>query len=140
MLNQTVFTGTEIKKSFPAIVLNHQAWPKRSEARQILLLSIAACFNEARTDYREVDVNDLIESWIAHFGQQLNLDHVTLRRALVDARILHRCSAGKHYSIIPDPVLSKNVAVMRSLDLEALVAKKLCEQQRNRERYLNAAE
>ena len=137
MLNQTRFTVAEIQKAFPAIVLNHQAWPKRSVDRQILLLSIAAYFNEARTDYREVEVNDVIESWNAHFGQHLNLDHVTLRRELIDARILHRSDDGSRYSIIPDPALADNFAVIRSVDLETLVVNELGMRQQNRERYKN---
>lgn len=139
MLNQTKFTAAEIQKAFPGIVLNHHAWPKRQSDRQILLLSIAAFFDFGKTDYREVDVNDLIMSWNAYFGHQLNLDHVTLRRELIDARILQRSDDGKRYAIIPDNTLTQNVNVIRALDLEALVSEEQSKRQRNRERYKNTS-
>ncbi len=121
MLNQTRFTSTDFKKAFPKVVLNHQAWPKRQVDRQMLLLSIAAFFDLEKTDYREVDVNDLIMTWSAFFGHQLNLDHVTLRRELVDARILERSHNGGRYAVIPDDTLTANVNMIRALDLESLV-------------------
>lgn len=139
MLNQTKFTAAEIQKAFPGIVLNHHAWPKRQSDRQILLLCIAAFFDFGKTDYREVDVNDQIMSWNAHFGHKLNLDHVTLRRELVDARILQRSDDGKRYAIIDDSCLCANVKVIRALDLEALISEEKSRRQRNRERYKNTS-
>ena len=139
MLNQTRYSAAEFKKAFPRVVLNYQAWPKRKSDRQIILLGIAAFFNLEKTDYREIDVNDLIMTWSAHFGGSLNLDHVTLRRELVDARILSRCDDGKCYAIIPDALLTENVTMIRSLELESLVAEEQERRLRSREQYKNAS-
>ena len=138
MLNKTRFSKSEIEKAFPRVVLNYHAWPKRSADRLLILLSIAACFDFDNAHYREVDVNDLIMTWNAHFGSHLNVDHITLRRELVDARILERSADGGTYSVIPDDVLTENVSVIRSLDLEALVDQEERRRLQTRQRYLNA--
>lgn len=138
MLIKTRYTSAEFKKAFPKVVLNYRAWPKRKSDRQIILLSIAAFFDLDRTDYREADVNDLIMTWNAHFGGNLNLDHVTLRRELVDARILNRTDNGTRYSIIPDDVLDDNVGMIRSLNLDALVADEIQRRAQVRQRYKNS--
>lgn len=137
MLNQTVFSADEFKKSFPKVVLNYQGWPRRNVDRHVLLLSIAACFDCEKEEYREIDVNDLILTWIAHFGRNLNLDHVTLRRELVDARILRRRDDGQCYSIIADRALFENVAVIRSVDLEKIVQAEQRRRERLRQQYRN---
>ena len=139
MLNQTRYSAAEFAKAFPKVVLNYQAWPKRKSDRQIILLGIAAYFDLEKTDYREVDVNDLIMTWSAHFGASLNLDHVTLRRELVDARILNRSDDGKCYAVIPDTVLTDNVTMIRTLDLQSLVSEEQQRRLRSREQYKNAS-
>jgi hypothetical protein len=138
MLYQKRYSEAEFRKLFPRVVLNHHAWPKRQSDKHVILLSIAAFFDHGRPDYREVDVNDLIMTWNAHFGGTLNLDHVTLRRALIDARILRRSDDGQCYSIVEDAALTDNVAVIRELDLPSLVADELQRRQRAQQQYRNA--
>ena len=138
MLNPVLFSSAEFSKAFPGVVLNHQAWPKRRIDRQILLVSVAAFFDFNKDHYREIDVNDLIMTWIALFGENLRLDHVTLRRELIDARILVRRSDGSAYCTVADEVLAENIAMVRSVDLEALVTEEKNRRQQSRRRYLNS--
>lgn len=119
-------------------MLNYRAWPKRKSDRQIIRLSIAAFFNLNKTDYREIDVNDLIMTWSAHFGGRLNLDHVTLRRELVDARILSRDNHGGQYTVVVDQALIDNVTMIRRLDLEQLVHHERLRRATARQSYKNA--
>ena len=63
-----------------------------------LLKSLSLYFKPGRS-YTEVEVNGLIEEWRTEVGQSLQIDHVTLRRALVDEAYLRRSSAGESYQL-----------------------------------------
>ena len=79
------------------------AVPKRREDEELLLRLTAARFEPGR-EYREAEVNELLESWLATFVEPYGIDHVTMRRALVDARLLRRDTAGATYRLDPDRV------------------------------------
>lgn len=70
--------------------------PLRPEDMDVLLALAAAKFVPGRA-YRERDVNDVLSSWLETFCLPGGADHVTLRRALVDARLLARDAAGTTY-------------------------------------------
>ena len=76
------------------------AVPKRREDEELLLRLTAARFEPGR-EYREPEVNDLLEAWLAPFVEPYGIDHVTMRRALVDARLLRRDTAGAIYRLDP---------------------------------------
>ena len=67
-----------------------------------------------RAAYTEAELNDAIAGWLQSFGAATSLDHVTMRRYLVDAGYLLRDSAGLSYSVdlatlqreFEEPVLS----------------------------------
>ena len=77
--------------------------PRRREDEELLLRLAAARFEPGR-EYREPEVNELLESWLATFCEPYGIDHVTLRRGLVDARLLRRDTAGTIYRVDPDRV------------------------------------
>jgi hypothetical protein len=66
-----------------------------------LLLALAALRFEQGREYREREVNDVLRDWLSTFCAPFGIDHVTFRRCLVDARILHRDPAGSIYRIDP---------------------------------------
>ena len=72
------------------------AYPSRQEDEQLLLLLAAQRF-EPRREYREAEVNDLLREWLVTFVAPFGFDHVTLRRRLVDTRLLLRDAAGSAY-------------------------------------------
>jgi hypothetical protein len=76
------------------------ALPMR-RADESLLLRMAAARFEAGRPYREAEVNELLERWLATFCEPHGIDHVTLRRRLVDTRLLVRDTAGAEYRLAP---------------------------------------
>lgn len=72
------------------------AMPTRPEDEQLLLLLAARRF-EPRREYRETEVNDRLRKWMSSFVAPYGIDHVTLRRRLVDTGLLMRDAAGSTY-------------------------------------------
>ena len=82
----------------------------------LLLLSLRRGFAAAR-EYTEREVNELIANWLASTGGMLDVDHVELRRWLVDMSVLSRDAYGRAYSVAPVPAhLSRLDTVIASLD------------------------
>lgn len=74
------------------------AVPKRP-SDQHLLVTLAAAQFEPEKSYREGEVNETLKAWIATFCEPYGMDHVTLRRQLVDSRLLSRTTSGSTYRI-----------------------------------------
>jgi len=74
------------------------AIPKRPGDQRVLL-SLAAAQFEAQKTYREREVNDILQAWLETFCDPDGIDRVTLRRMLVDARLLSRTKSGSTYSV-----------------------------------------
>lgn len=68
---------------------------------QALLARLAAARFEAGRAYREGEVNETLTAWLATFCAPFGIDHVTLRRLLVDSRYLVRDPAGASYRVDP---------------------------------------
>lgn len=73
-------------------------YPRKPQDRVVFFgaLSIALAKQES---YSEVELNEAIVDWLRGFGSTTALDHVTLRRYLVDAGYLRRDEAGLRYSV-----------------------------------------
>jgi hypothetical protein len=82
-----------------------EGWPSR-EGDQRLLKGLAACRFAPGATYTEKQASDRLREWLAGFCVPRGLDHVTMRRELVDAGLLVRDKAGTSYSVdaarIPD--------------------------------------
>jgi len=75
-------------------------WPKRRGDLDVLLALACSAF-ERRRAYREDEVNERLNDWLARFTVPGTLDHVTIRRLMIDARLLLRDSAGHAYRLNP---------------------------------------
>ena len=75
-------------------------FPRKRRDRHILFRSIAQSL--ASHPYTEHDLNVALKSWLANVGSCLELDHVTLRRYLVDAGWLRRDRNGTTYEALVD--------------------------------------
>jgi hypothetical protein len=71
-------------------------WPKRP-ADQDLLVHLAALRFTPDQVYTEKQVNETLSAWLATFVAPYGIDHVTMRRMLVDARMLARDKQGAKY-------------------------------------------
>jgi len=74
------------------------AYPTRRSDQALLLRLAAARFAPGR-DYTEAEVNDILAEWLDTFCAPYGIDHVSMRRYLVDARLLARDTSGARYRV-----------------------------------------
>lgn len=98
------------------------AMPRRAKDAQ-LLLGLAAARLKVGLTYGEHEVNDLLQAWLDTISAPYGIDHVSLRRYLVDAKFLLRDASGSTYRI--------NAAKARLADVDP--AQVLAEIRRERE-------
>jgi hypothetical protein len=72
--------------------------PMRPSDLEILMALGAARFEPGRR-YRESEINEILKAWLGGFFDPAGTDHVTLRRSLVDARLIRRDRAGEAYEV-----------------------------------------
>lgn len=72
--------------------------PKRPGDQEILARLAAARFEPGKV-YAEGEVNEVLEAWLESFTEPYGIDHVTLRRLLVDRRLLVRTKSGSTYEV-----------------------------------------
>jgi hypothetical protein len=66
-----------------------------------LLLRLAAARLQPGRHYSEAEINEALREWLATFSAAHGIDHVTLRRSLVDIGHLQRDRAGSTYRLNP---------------------------------------
>ncbi len=86
----------------------------------LVLAAAASAFREGKT-YSEREVNDILLAWLGEAGAMLAVDHVELRRWLVDNRLLERDGFGRVYTTgQPLPELAALVTALSGVDLNAI--------------------
>jgi len=75
-----------------------QGLPNKIRDRHILFKSIKATL-ETNREYSETELNEGIEHWLATVGIGIVIDHVSLRRHLVDEGYVVRDRAGTTYRV-----------------------------------------
>jgi len=132
-------TVAQFSDRFVALVLGARDLPKRQLDFNILLLSAVLGLESGR-EYSEGDLNAELQRWILEFGGKFGLDHVTLRRYLIDEKHLRRDPAGKAYQLNPaGPRFTYDPAV-RSLDLQLLVAEARQERAKRKQEYMEQSD
>lgn len=122
------------KKRFVSLILGARNLPKKQADMNILLLSAVLKLDPERA-YAESELNEELQKWSAAFGENFGLDHVTLRRYLVDGKLLERDPAGDRYSVGGNPPFSFEPTI-RELDLEDVVMKEIEAQEIRKQQYL----
>jgi len=91
-------SADEFKKRLAQLCLSSKSavLPRRQRDRQIILKSVALCFQKTRS-YTEQQVNDVLLGWIDQVGFSFQTDHAALRRFLVDEGYLERSDTGESY-------------------------------------------
>ncbi|MEM7364807.1 MAG: DUF2087 domain-containing protein [Pseudomonadota bacterium] len=69
----------------------------RTQSDTAVVLALGAAMADPQRVYDEVEMNRVIMEWMSGFCDQRRLDHVTIRRYMVDHRLLHREANGDHY-------------------------------------------
>ena len=73
-------------------------FPRKRRQQHILLKSVVLLLKLGQ-DYSEPQINDTLQKWLDTIGKSLEIDHVSLRRRLVDEGYLARDSAGRRYRV-----------------------------------------
>ena len=73
-----------------------RGFPRRRRDREILMKSIRLLLDADRS-YRESEINALLRGWLRDVAPAVDVDHVTLRRLLVDHGQLERTPDGRSY-------------------------------------------
>lgn len=108
--------------AFPRLILGRTLLPKKRTELQMLLLSVVLALEPGEC-YSEAEVNLCIQEWISRFGTDLFVDHVTLRRYLVDEGILLRDEFGSSYELSSgSPFFSYDPSI-REIDLDGLIVR-----------------
>ena len=91
-----------------------------------LVLAAAARAFDAAREYRERDVNEALRAWLAGPGAMLDVDHVELRRWLVDTGVLARDGYGRAYALgVPRADIAAAMAALAPHD-PAAIARAAC--------------
>jgi hypothetical protein len=69
---------------------------------QLIVLKSVTLGLEAGRQYSEVAINDHIKGWLTRNGDFPAWDHITLRRRLIDAKLLARTQDGSCYHLAQD--------------------------------------
>jgi hypothetical protein len=111
---------SQFKSRFVAMILGGQGFPKKDLDRHILFISATLGLDPQRR-YTEREFNDELRKWTTRFGSPVNLDHVSLRRFLVDEHYVQRDSAGQSYELTTTGWPNTFDPSIKTLDLEALI-------------------
>jgi hypothetical protein len=102
IMSQQTVSAAQFEERLAAICLGGvgTAFPRRIRDRHVLYLSIVQGLDHARK-YSEAELNDVLQQWRLSIGTCLDIDHVTLRRYLIDERYLSRDANGSMYQVNP---------------------------------------
>ncbi len=130
-------TTTQFTDRFVSLVLGARDLPKKPADRHILFVSAILRLEPGR-QYTESELNDELAKWTSLFGRNFGLDHVTLRRFLVDEGYLKRDPYGKSYELDADHLPYTFDPTMREMDLEELIVEARRTREAKKQQYLKA--
>jgi len=106
MKNNQPMTINEFKKRFVKLCLRSglSDFPKAAIDQHVLLKSVMLTMGETAV-FTEKEINAKLAYWVAHIGTFELLDHVSLRRRLVDAGYLTRSNDGAVYQVAGSGVI-----------------------------------
>jgi hypothetical protein len=120
MMDNTHISDLDFKSRFATLVLGGGgSLPKKPLDRHILYLSVMLGLEPNRM-YSEKELNAELIRWVERFGSSFGLDHVSLRRNMVDEGYVQRDTAGHFYQLSPEPPYRIEPPA-GAIDLEALV-------------------
>jgi hypothetical protein len=128
---------SQFKNRFVAMILGGQGFPKKDLDRHILFLSAILGLDPERR-YTERELNDELRKWTTRFGIPVNLDHVSLRRFLVDEHYIRRDSAGQSYELTTTGWPYTFDPSIKALDLEALIDEVRAARELKKQQFVNS--
>lgn len=98
---------------------------RMSEQERLVTLGFASLSIPAAESLSEADVNRALKAWLAADGQMLRIDHVELRRTLIDMGLWQRDGFGRAYgraTLKVDHPAQVHLTAMAVADLRSLIA------------------
>lgn len=128
-------TSDQFKNRFTSLILGGRDLPKKALDLNVLYIS-AILGLDSQKEYSEAELNDALRIWSDTFGTNFALDHVTLRRYLIDAGYLQRDAAGVVYRLNTVDTPFTFDESLANLDLDQLLADARREREERKQRYL----
>jgi hypothetical protein len=128
--------ASQFKDRFVSVILGGQGFPKKDLDRHILFISATLGLDPQRR-YTEREFNDELRKWTTRFGSPVNLDHVSLRRFLVDEHYVWRDSAGQSYQLTTTGWPYTFDPSIKALDLEALIDEARAARELKKQQYMS---
>ena len=98
-----------------------RSFPRSGTDREVLFQSIVLTLDSARS-YTEREINDALNLWRRDVAPAIDIDHVTLRRRLVDYGRLERTADGRAYRVGFPPKAAAFDLRIYDVDLPATIA------------------
>lgn len=125
---------SQFTSRFVSIMLAGQGLPKKRPDRDIIFVSAILHLDPEHT-YTESELNDALRRWTSRFGDSCGLDHVTLRRYLIDEHYIERDSAGASYRLTTAAASVTFDPSIKDLDLDYLLVEARNEREKRRQQY-----
>jgi len=135
----TQITASQFTKSFASLILGGRDMPKKQISQHILFFSATLALEPDR-DYSEKELNEILQVWSSQFGGNFNLDHVTLRRYMVDAGYLVRDASGASYRLGDGELPYSFDDSIKGIDLAALIVEAKAERERRKQQYTKGSQ
>jgi hypothetical protein len=104
--------------------------PKRPSDQELVAALAASRFDPQKT-YTEAEVNGQLAAWLDCISEEFGIDHVSLRRLLVDLRLLVRTSSGSTYRV--NEARAADLDAVRAIDPAAIAADIQAERSRRKQ-------
>lgn len=100
MVKKNLITCEQFKKRLVDLCVQSglSGLPHRLRDRHILLKSMVLGMSSKET-YTEKEIDEKLKLWLNTVGQSINVDHVTLRRQLIELSYLERNRDGSDYRL-----------------------------------------
>lgn len=128
-------TEAEFKNRFVSIIMSSRDLPKKPLDLNILFVSAILGLKPDR-QYSEKELNEELRLWTDVFGKNFILDHVTLRRYLIDEGYITRDPAGTTYQVSEAGILYTYDLSLRDLDLDTLLQEAKREREERKQKYM----
>ncbi len=129
-------TDSQFRERFASLFFSGQDLPKKIFDRHIVYIGALIGLQPDRK-YSESELNAELQKWTLLFGQRYNIDHVTLRRYLIDERYLQRDAAGGSYELATTDQPYTFDRSLAGLDLAALIDTARQDREMQKRQYLN---
>ena len=130
-----VISVDEFKVRFAALTLAGGGIPRRPEDRQLLAASVVSRLEPGRV-YNEREIGLVLVRWCNSFGWRFAVDHVELRRMVVDMGLVRRNASGSEYRLVEEANAALYAPAIREVDLEQVVQEARDERDRKKREYL----